>query len=359
MRTAVALGRRALGRAWPNPAVGCVLVRGGRVVGRGWTQPGGRPHAETEALRQAGESARGASAYVTLEPCNHEGVTGPCSAALIGAGIARVVIAAEDPDPRVRGGGVARLRRAGLAVTIGVCSEDAAELNLGFFLRVTEGRPMVTLKLASSLDGRIATQSGDSRWITGEQARAEGHRLRANHDAVLVGSATVLADDPALTCRLPGMSDRSPVRVIADGRLRLPGAAQLVRTAHRYPTWVMTGGRADADRRVGLCEAGVDVIEVAAGPDGRLDPGAILRALASRGLTRVLLEGGGELAASFLAAGLVDRVAWFHAPRIIGAEGRPATGSLAAKMIADTPAFRLRAITEMGEDVLALYSKRS
>ncbi len=271
MRAALALARRGLGRVWPNPAVGCVLVRDGHVVGRGWTQPGGRPHAETEALKRAGDLARGATAYVTLEPCDHEGATGPCSNALLQAGIGRVVVAMQDPDPRVSGRGIARLREAGVEVTVGPCREEATQLNLGFFLRVTEGRPMVTLKLATSLDGRIATASGDSKWITGEQARAEAHSLRASHDAVLVGSGTALADDPALTCRLPGMEDRSPVRVIADSRLRLPLSAEVVRTADRVPTWLVTGPDGDAGRRRDLVAAGVEVIEVASDPDGRPD----------------------------------------------------------------------------------------
>jgi diaminohydroxyphosphoribosylaminopyrimidine deaminase / 5-amino-6-(5-phosphoribosylamino)uracil reductase len=359
MRAALALARRGLGRVWPNPAVGCVLVRDGRVVGRGWTQPNGRPHAETEALRRAGALAEGATAYITLEPCDHEGLTGPCSDALIEACIGRAVVAAEDPDPRVSGRGIARLREAGIEVTTGVCREAAAEINLGFFLRVTEGRPMITLKLATSLDGRIAAAGGDSKWITGERARAEAHRLRASHDAVLVGSGTALADDPALTCRLPGMEDWSPVRIIADGRLRLPTSAQVMRTAARYPTWVLTRPEADVTRCGLLRDAGVDVIRVAIGPGDRLDPLAMASALADRGITRVLLEGGGELAAAFLAAGLADRVAWFHAPRIIGADGLPAVGALAIRKVADAPAFLFREVRGVGGDVLARYKKES
>jgi diaminohydroxyphosphoribosylaminopyrimidine deaminase / 5-amino-6-(5-phosphoribosylamino)uracil reductase len=358
MRAALALARRGLGRVWPNPAVGCVLVRDGHVVGRGWTQPGGRPHAETEALRRAGESARGATAYVTLEPCPHQGVTGACSEALIAAGIARAVVAVEDPDPRVSGRGAARLRSAGIEVTIGVCREDAAEINLGFFLRAIEGRPMITLKLATSLDGRIATAGGDSKWMTGAQARARAHLLRANHDAVLVGSGTALADDPALTCRLPGMADRSPVRVIADSRLRLPLSAEVVRTAHKVATWVATGPGGDAGRRQELLAAGVQVIEVASGADNRLDPRAIAEALAERGLTRMLLEGGGELAAAFLRADLIDRVAWFTAPKVIGSEGVSAVAALRIGGIHHAPAFRLKSERRVGGDVLTEYVRR-
>jgi diaminohydroxyphosphoribosylaminopyrimidine deaminase / 5-amino-6-(5-phosphoribosylamino)uracil reductase len=359
MRAAVALAKRGLGRVWPNPAVGCVLVRDGHVVGRGWTQPGGRPHAETEALKRARDLARRATAYVTLEPCDHEGVTGPCSDALLGAAIGRAVVAMEDPDPRVSGRGIARLREAGIEVAVGICREEATEINLGFLLRVTQQRPMITLKLATSLDGRIATASGDSKWITGEQARAEAHSLRASHDAVLVGSGTALADDPALTCRLPGMKDRSPLRVIADSRLRLPLSAEVVRTADKVATWVVTGPERDAGRRQDLVAAGVRVIEVASDQDGRPDTRAMAAALAERGLTRVLLEGGGELATAFLRAGLIDRVAWFHAPRVVGAEGIPAVGGLRISAVADAPAFLFRKVSAAGGDVLAQYVKQT
>jgi diaminohydroxyphosphoribosylaminopyrimidine deaminase/5-amino-6-(5-phosphoribosylamino)uracil reductase len=358
MRAALALARRGLGRVWPNPAVGCVLVRDGRVVGRGWTQPGGRPHAETEALCRAGASATGATAYVTLEPCPHRGVTGPCSDALIEAGIGRAVIAVEDPDPRVSGRGVARLRAAGIEVTTGVCRDEAAEINLGFFLRVTQRRPMITLKLATSLDGRIAAAGGDSKWITGEQARAEAHRLRASHDAVLVGSGTALADDPALTCRLPGMEAWSPVRIIADGRLGLRMSAEVVRTAHKVPTWVITRSGSDEERRRTLLAFGVQVIEVSAGANGRPDPRAMAEALAERGLTRVLLEGGGELARAFLAAGLLDRIIWFHAPKLLGADGLPAIGALRLERIAYAPSFRLRSVRALGADTLVEFARR-
>ena len=359
MRAALALARRGLGRVWPNPAVGCVLVGDGRVVGRGWTWPGGRPHAETEALRRAGALAKGATAYVTLEPCAHHGVTGPCTDTLIEAGIGRVVVAAEDPDPRVSGRGLARLREAGLDVTTGVCREEATEINLGFFLRVTRRRPMITLKLATSLDGRIAAAGGDSKWITGEQARAGAHRLRASHDAVLVGSGTALADDPALTCRLPGMEDWSPVRIIADGRLRLAVSAEVVRTGQEVATWVITTPGSDEGRRRALGAAGVQLIEVASDADGHPDPRAMAAALAERGVTRVLLEGGGKLAGTFLAAGLVDRIAWFHAPKLLGADGLPAIGALGLERVTDAPSLRLRSVRALGEDTLAEFAGRT
>lgn len=359
MCSALALARRGLGRVWPNPAVGCVLVRDGSVVGRGWTQPGGRPHAETDALARAGAAARGATAFVTLEPCDHFGVTSPCSLALIEAGVARVVVAVEDPDPRVNGRGIARLQAAGIEVSLGACREEAKALNEGFFLRITHGRPLVTLKLATSLDGRIATATGDSKWITGERARAAAHLLRAEHDAILVGSGTALADDAALTCRLPGMADRSPVRVVADGRLRIGLDAALVRTARAVPTWVLTtrGGVESGDpheaKRAALMSAGVAVLEVVCGTDGRLEPGAMVAALAARGITRLMIEGGGDLAAAFVRAGLVDHIAWFHAPKLLGGDALPAVGGLSLQRVADAPAFHLRWAEPVGKDSVA------
>jgi diaminohydroxyphosphoribosylaminopyrimidine deaminase/5-amino-6-(5-phosphoribosylamino)uracil reductase len=350
MRAALGLAGRGLGQVWPNPAVGCVLVKDGSIVGRGWTQKGGRPHAETEALARAGERARGATAYVSLEPCAHQGVTGPCTEALIEAGIARTVIALEDPDPRVNGQGIARLQAAGVAVAIGLCRKQAAELNHGFLLRVTRGRPLFTLKLATSLDGRIATRSGDSKWITGEQARARAHLLRAAHDAVLVGSGTVLADDPDLRCRLPGMANRSPVRLVADARLRTPADAGLVRTAGETPTWILTRAGADPLKRALLADAGVETIDVATAAEGRLDPVAMAGAMAARGLTRVMLEGGGTLAAAFLRANLIDRLAWFTAPKIIGGDGTAAVGSLELASVGAAWTYLLEEVARVAND---------
>ncbi|MCP5369018.1 MAG: bifunctional diaminohydroxyphosphoribosylaminopyrimidine deaminase/5-amino-6-(5-phosphoribosylamino)uracil reductase RibD [Hyphomicrobiales bacterium] len=359
MRAALALARRGLGRVWPNPAVGCVLVDpAGNVVGRGWTQPGGRPHAETEALARAGAAARGATAYVTLEPCDHHGQTPPCSQALVAAGIARAVVALTDPDPRVDGGGLATLRGAGIAVLDGVEAAAAAEVNAGFLLRLAAGRPLFTLKSATTLDGRIATAGGDSKWITGPRARAAGHQLRAGHDAIMVGIGTALADDPDLTVRLPGLEDRSPVRVVVDSALRLPPGGRLAATAAAVPTWVATTS-GDGARRRALEERGVQVLDVAAGPDGRPDPAALAGVLGGRGLTRVLIEGGGRLAASFLGAGLVDRVAWFRAGRIIGGDGVSAVGPFGVNALADAPAFERRSVRELGADILETLIRTS
>jgi diaminohydroxyphosphoribosylaminopyrimidine deaminase/5-amino-6-(5-phosphoribosylamino)uracil reductase len=359
MRAALALARRGLGAVWPNPAVGCVIVNDGRLVGRGWTQPGGRPHAETEALTRAAAAAQGATAYVTLEPCSHWGRTPPCADALIAAGVRRVVVAVEDPDPRVAGGGLARLRAAGLAVDSGLCAAEAGEINAGFFQRVRLGRPLVTLKLATSLDGRIATAGGESQWITGLPARERAHLLRATHDAVLAGTGTVIADDPQLTCRLPGLGHRSPVRIVIDRHLRIPVAARLFAEARHTPTWVVTLSSADQARRQALRDAGVELI--AAEPDeaGHIDLAAALGLLGERGLTRLLVEGGGNLAAALLRGRLVDRLAWFHAPLLLGGDGVPAIAELGLDALADAPAFERVSTEAVGDDVMSTFRARN
>lgn len=357
MRAAIALAHRGLGTVWPNPSVGCVIVKDGRIVGRGWTQPGGRPHGETEALARAGAAARGATAYASLEPCCHWGKTPPCSDALIAAGVARVVVPIEDPDPRVRGGGVARLRAAGVAVTTGVGAAEASALNAGFLLRIGEGRPFVTLKLASTLDGRIATHTGESRWITGPEARARSHLLRAENDAVMVGSNTALIDDPSLDCRLPGLGDRSPVRIVVDSRLRTPLTARLVADAGRIPTWMMTLAGNDPARREAFLQCGVELVEVAAAPGEGIDLAAGLAALGARGLTRILVEGGAMLAASLLRAGLIDRMVWAHAPKLLGGDAVPAVAGFGLERLADAPSFARESVEIAGADVIETYGR--
>ena len=356
---ALALARRGLGAVWPNPAVGCIIVNEGRVVGRGWTQPGGRPHAETEALARAGSTARGAAAYVSLEPCCHWGKTPPCADALIDAGIERVVVAIEDPDPRVAGNGIGRLRAAGLTVEVGLGAEEAAEMNAGFLSRITLGRPLVTLKLATSLDGRIATGSGESQWITGPAARERGHALRAGHDAIMVGTGTVVADDPQLTCRLPGLGHRSPVRVYLDRYLRVSLLARVIADARRTPTWVITLNSADSARREALVAKEVAVIEVSPDREGRIDLFAAVEALGQRGVTRLLVEGGAEVAAALLQARLVDRLAWIHAPVLIGGDGMPALAPLGLDRLAGAPDFERLSVEPVGGDVLTTFRARA
>ena len=358
MRAALSLARRGLGSVWPNPAVGCVIVNDGRVVGRGWTQSGGRPHGETEALRRAGAAARGAAAYVSLEPCCHWGRTPPCVDALVAAGVRRVVVALEDPDPRVAGEGLRRLRAAGLEVEVGLCAEEAAEVNAGFLSRLRLGRPLVTLKFATSLDGHLATASGESQWISGPPARERAHALRASHDAIMVGIGTVVADDPQLTCRLPGLDHRSPVRVVIDRHLRIPPTARLIVDAGLVPTWVLTSRSADPGRRAAFLANGVTLIDVDLGRDGQIDLAAALATLAERGITRLLVEGGAHVAAAFIRAGLVDRLVWVHAPLVIGGDGIPAIAGLDVAALADAAAFERLATETIGADVLTTFRVR-
>ena len=354
MRAALALARRNLGSTWPNPSVGCVVVRDGRVVGRGVTAPGGRPHAEVLALAMAGEAARGATAYVTLEPCSHNGLTPPCADALIAAGLARVVVACGDPDTRVSGRGLARLRMAEIVVTEGVLALEAEALQRGFLTRVRLGRPMVTLKLASTLDGRIATATGESQWITGPEARRTAHALRGTHDAVMAGIGTVRADNPALTCRIPGFRTRPLVRVVVDTNLSIDPAAQLLITAAESPTWVLHREGAETARLDGI--PGLHLVAVPGG-DRRVDLPAALSSLGTAGLTRVLVEGGAALAAGLLQAGLVDRVAWFHAPGLMGGDGLAAVQAFGVNGLADMPRFRRAGMQVSGPDMLTTFER--
>lgn len=360
MALALRMAERGLGRVWPNPSVGCVIAGDGRVLGRGWTQPPPGNHAEVEALRRAGRQAVGAAAYVTLEPCCHYGRTPPCTMALIHAGIRRVVVAAKDPFPRVDGRGIDQLRQAGIAVNTGLMREEAEVQNAGFFLNIGQKRPLVTLKLATSLDGRIATRSGHSMWITGVPARQAGHRLRATHDAIMVGSGTARADDPTLTCRLPGMSDRSPVRVVLDRQGRLPITSRLVQTAGEKPLWLITGPEAPKAALAMFQKSGVEILPVdldGEAPD-RLDLLQVLAVLAKRGITRLLVEGGAALAASFLQKNVVDHLAWFQAPIVIGGDGQPAIESVSVDHLDHAPGFVRKTLEMLASDVGATYTTR-
>jgi len=356
MRHALVLAERALGLTAPNPAVGCVIVsEDGRVAGRGWTRKGGRPHAEVVALAEAGEAARGATAYVTLEPCAHQGETPPCANALIEAGIARVVAAIQDPDPRVSGKGIAMLWDAGVEVATGTCEDEAAEMNAGFFLRLKENRPLVTLKVAQSLDGKTATVSGQSKWITGPDARRFGHLLRAKHDAILVGIETALADDPELTCRIAGLEDRSPMRVVLDTRLRLNEWSKLAQTARQIPTLVFTA--AEGGGKLEAC--GVEVIRTAKDARGRPDIGGVLNDLAKRGVTRLLVEGGAAVHAAFLDRGFADRLEIFRAPIVLGASGRNGIYALAALDLDEASRFVSLGHRALGPDMLESFAARA
>ena len=359
MHHAINLAARGLGRTWPNPPVGCVVVAGPDseiVIGRGWTAPGGRPHAETIALGQAGPAARGATAYVTLEPCAHQGQTPPCANALIEAGIARVVIAVEDRDPRVSGAGAARLAKAGVEVSVGCGAESAARQLAGFFARVSQGRPRVLLKLAVSADEMIAI-AGEATPITGPLAKARAHMMRAQADAIMVGAGTWATDDPELTCRLPGLADRSPLRVVVDRRAALGLGSALVHTCRAVPLWVLVGVGAPAEKRRALEAAGAVVIEVAEVAGGHLDPAAMLAALAARGITRLMVEGGAKLAQSFIEARLVDEFAVLHSTRELGPGGVPALGALSLEATL-TSQFDLEFHQPLGADRLEFYTHR-
>ncbi len=349
MREALRLGRRGLGRVSPNPPVGAVVVRGGRIVGRGFHRRAGGPHAEVEALGQAGAAARGATLYVTLEPCAHFGRTPPCTDAVRASGIARLVFGCRDPNPRVAGGGAGKLARAGLQVQGGVLAAECGELIGAFRKAILTGVPWVSLKLAASLDGRIATADGDSRWVTGEAARRLTHRWRDTHDAVLVGAETVRRDDPALTCRVRG--GRDPLRVVLDGRLRLPADAQLLSPAAAGGTVIITGHSAPEARARRLRQRGATVLRLA-DRDGRVSMRAALRALARRGVSSVLVEGGGEVAAATLRERLVDRLFLFYAPKLVGAEGRPMVGPLRVTRMAAAPRLEVLGSRWIGGDLL-------
>ncbi|UWR17272.1 bifunctional diaminohydroxyphosphoribosylaminopyrimidine deaminase/5-amino-6-(5-phosphoribosylamino)uracil reductase RibD [Sulfitobacter sp. M368] len=355
MALALSLGRRGQGRVWPNPAVGCVIVSQNRIVGRGWTQPGGRPHGEVEALAQAGAAARGATAYVTLEPCSHHGQTPPCAQALIDAGVARVVVATTDSDARVNGQGLQMLRDAGIEVTLGVGEAEARRDHAGFFRRVELGRPLLTLKLASSFDGRIATGTGESQWITAPQARRVVHAMRSRHDAVMVGGGTARADDPSLTVRDLGV-DHQPARVVVSRRLDIPLMGQLARTAAEIPVILCHGKDADPMLVQTWRDLGAVLLPCAA-RGGQLDPADIMQQLGAHGLTRVFCEGGSALAASLLEADLVDELVGFTAGLVIGAEGLPGVGAMGLETLRNAPRFDLRQTLACGPDILHVWTR--
>jgi diaminohydroxyphosphoribosylaminopyrimidine deaminase/5-amino-6-(5-phosphoribosylamino)uracil reductase len=349
MARAVALARRGIGRTSPNPPVGAVVVKHGRVIGEGWHRRAGEPHAEVLALRQAGAAARGATLYLTLEPCSFHGRTPPCAPAVIAAGVTRAVIAVRDPHPRVHGRGIRALRAAGIRVLTGVLAEEAGAVSAWFRHAVVRGRPYVLLKLAASIDGRIATAAGESRWVSGPAARRWVHRLRNEVDAVVVGAGTVRADDPALTCRIRG--GRDPVRVVVDGRLRISPRARVLRQRSSAPTLVATTSAASGSRRRALARAGAKLI-LLPGRGGRIRLTALLAALQARGIVSVLIEGGGELAAAALRERVVDRVFLVSAPLLIGGDGRPMLAALGVRRLAAAPRLRDQRVVVLGPDVV-------
>ena len=354
MALAFTLGRRGLGNTWPNPAVGCVIVKDGVIVGRGWTQPGGRPHAEVEALRRAKKVAQGATMYVTLEPCSHQGQTPPCADAIVKAGIARVVSALEDPNPEVAGQGHARLRDKGITVDVGLGADEARRVHAGHIMRMTNGRPYVTLKLAVSADGKAGLAGRKPAAITGEAAWTRVFQMRAASDAIMVGIGTVLSDNPQLSCRLPGMAERSPVRVVLDAKLKLPLMTSVVATVRDTPTWVFTSAKPSAIAEEILQHKGCKVFRVG-DVDGQLDLAEVLKVLADQGITRLMVEGGPKVAGAMAAAGLVDELALLRGAKTIGADGIAPLEGL--PLDGFTGQLQAHGREQLGSDTLETYER--
>ena len=353
MQLSLRLARRMLGQTAPNPAVGAIIADEGtgEVIARGWTQRGGRPHAEAHVLERAGERARGQTMYVTLEPCSHHGRTPPCAEAILAAGVKRVVCATSDPNPEISGKGLDLLRKAGVAVDVGVCAEEARWMAAGHILRMTRGRPFVQLKIAVSGDGLIAPGDGAPRWVTGPEARQFAHILRAQADAILVGRKTVADDDPELTCRLPGLEQRSPRRVVLDAKFRTPATAKMFKTAGRVPV-TMFGGQEGAPPNY---PAGVEVRRVPGEAGGHLNLRAVLESLSADGATRVLVEGGPTIAEAFLEADLVDEVVIGRGTEALGSRGRKPLGSRGLEALADTARWQVANERRIGDDRLTVY----
>jgi diaminohydroxyphosphoribosylaminopyrimidine deaminase/5-amino-6-(5-phosphoribosylamino)uracil reductase len=356
MQLALALGRRGLGRTWPNPAVGAVIVKDSRFIARGWTQEGGRPHAEIEALRRAGSAAKGATLYVTLEPCSHHGKSPPCADAVIAAGIARVVSTMDDPNPDVAGQGHARLRAHGIAVEVGVGAEEARRAHAGHIRRMRDGRPHVMVKLAMSADGKVGLAGRKPAAITGDEARNRVHLMRAMSDAVLTGIGTVVADDPLLTCRLPGMQKRSPARVVLDKDLKLPPGSRLVASVRTAPLWVIAGPQAPADRMRPLEEAGAQVFRSRLG-EGGLDLPAVLQLLADHGVARLMVEAGPRIAASFVKADLVDEAALLRSPKPLGPDAIDALEGVPLTTLTKSPRLKSIGTEAFGPDTIEWFER--
>ncbi|MFO1401965.1 MAG: bifunctional diaminohydroxyphosphoribosylaminopyrimidine deaminase/5-amino-6-(5-phosphoribosylamino)uracil reductase RibD [Steroidobacteraceae bacterium] len=350
MRRALELAARGLYTTDPNPRVGCVLAAGGRVIAEGWHQWAGEAHAEVRALEAAGGAARGATAYVSLEPCSHQGRTPPCTAALVRAGVERVVYALEDPNPKVQGGGATALRAAGLRVEGGLLAQESAALNPGFVKRMRTGLPFVRVKLGASLDGRTALASGESRWITGKRARQDAQRYRARSSAVLTGIDTVLADDPALNVRIEEEA-RQPLRVVLDSALRLPPAARLIEREGAPLVFTAGATLAASPARAALAARGVRLEALPLDSPGRLSLPAALRRLGELECNEVWVEAGARLAGAFIAAGLVDELVVYVAPSLLGHEARPLAELPAPASLAAAPAFRFTECTPIGGDL--------
>ncbi len=349
MRNALALARTGLGRTWPNPVVACVLVKNGHIIARAKTADGGRPHAEDLAIKQAGDDAKGATAYVTLEPCAHEGKTPSCARLLIEAGISKVVVAVLDPDMRTNGQGLDLLRKAGVEVISSVLEQKAFEINEGFFLKQLKQRPFITLKTATTLDGKIATQIGQSKWITGDTARTRGHMFRAQHDAIAVGVNTVFQDDPSLTCRMNGVQ-KNLIRIVFDTHGKLTGGEKIFEDTKNNPVWIITAAKE-------LNIVGVKILQVSKNKQGQINIKEALQAITAEGVTRLLIEGGATLMTSFLSMDLFDELLWFRAPSIMGGEGLNAIQQLNIQEMDEIKKLKLIETMQLGKDQLEIYKR--
>ena len=359
MKKALRLAVRGIGNVSPNPPVGCILVKKENIISRGWTQPSGRPHAEVMALKQAGERAEGATAYCTLEPCAHFGRTSPCCDALIEAGISRVVVAVKDPDPRVDGKGIKRLREAGISVVEDVCKDHALEIMQGFFNVLNFARPFVTLKLGMSIDSRLATNAGESKWITGDKARQSVHLLRAKNDAILTGVGTIIRDDPQLNCRLPGLEGYSPTRILVDSKLRLPVDSQFAQTASKHKSFVFTTDKEDASKREVLTDMGVNVFQISSDKGEQVSMPQCLKKIAQEGITTVLVEAGTALSTNLLHNNLLDKLVVYRAPTVIGGDGIAAWHPLGVEHLAESKTFAIQKIEQIGSDIEETYIRRT
>ena len=358
MEIALRLADRNIGNVCPNPSVGCIIINDERIVGRGWTQEGGRPHAEVMALEQAGKKSVGATVYTTLEPCSHFGKTPPCSDALISARIERLVGAMKDPDPRVDGMGFVKLRDAGIEVVEGILEREAEELNRGFITRLKKKLPFVTLKMAMSIDSRIATKTYDSQWITGEEARHSSHFLRSKHDAILTGIGTVLADNPFLNTRISGLENRSPIRIILDTNLRIPIDSQIVSTAAKHKTIIFTTVAAGETKKKQLESFGLQIITINGDKSGRVSLIEALRSIAKKGINNILVECGGTLCTEFIKSNLIDEFLVYRAPIVLGGDGIAAVEGFGVSDLSAALNFKLTGTTRLGADTLESYKRQ-
>lgn len=357
MQNALALSRRGLGQVWPNPSVGCVIVKNGKIIGRGKTQNGGRPHAEVEAIKNACEETFGSTAYVTLEPCSHHGKTPPCITAIIKSGIKEVFVASRDPDPRVSGKGIKKLVDAGISIHEGILEKEAKEVNIGFFKRFSKGLPYVTLKTAVTVDSKIASISGSSKWITNEIARADSHMLRASYDAVLISSETANKDNPMLTCRLPGMESFSPIRILLDSKRKTSNELSIYKSAKKVPLWVFTSTSLEDPRNLEAEKLGARLFHVAS---DRQDYGVNLKQTFSKisklGITRLMIEAGGHLASALITEGLVDDLIVYRAPTLIGGDGLSSVGNLGIRDLCDIIRLKLVSFRVLEDNIVEKYN---